>query len=62
MIRTQPEVKGEGVGRVLVREECRGRPKLGRERKKRVGEGWMSGGGGILGGMWPASDHVCWVD
>lgn len=56
------------MGIVLVREECRVRPKLGRvgERERnKEGERWRkkeAREGGILGGMWPASDHVCWLD
>lgn len=39
----------------------------GMQSEAQAGEGGreMDGGGregGILGGMWPASDHVCWPD
>lgn len=43
----------------------------GMQSEAQAGEGGREGGremdgggreGGILGGMWPASDHVCWPD
>lgn len=62
------------MGIVLAREECRVRPKPGREgggkRERERKTDMKSDGerkeegmeGGILRGMQPTSDHVCWLD
>jgi len=48
------------VGIALAREECRVRPKLGRVGERNKGRERERGG--MLDGMWPASDHGCWLD
>lgn len=47
-----------------MREECRVRPTLGRvgERERNGKEEGRKIERRGFGGMWPASDHVCWLD
>lgn len=45
----------ERVAVVLVQEECRVRPRLGRLREQKAIEEWIKGSGG----MCPGSDHFC---
>lgn len=45
----------ERVAVVLVQEECRVRPRLGRLREQKAIDEWIEGSGG----MCPGSDHFC---
>lgn len=62
----QTQERGDDIGNSISAGgmQIEAHARVGGREKER--EGWMKEGGreggGILGGMWPASDHVCCLD